>query len=132
MIKQFCYVRPPTLDEALARLGAPGAAAQGFVKTRAPPPPPPPAFPPQGSNRVYLNALRAEGSGLIKLAKVIGVDVAPYGEFLADARTAALQGDAEATVRSLELANELLRGTAENFLVKRRSAGHAPEDSWGL
>ena len=27
MIKQFRYVRPPTLDEALARLGAPGAAA---------------------------------------------------------------------------------------------------------
>lgn len=101
-------------------------SVRAFVSTLVPKPIPPPDFP--ADRQAFLDALRKEGTGLIRLAKVTGVDVAPYQAFLEDARKGALAGDWRATLRSLQLANELLRATIEKFLIKRKRAGEEDRD----
>lgn len=73
-----------------------------------------------------LRALRDEGAGLIRLAKVMDLDLAPYRAFLADIGKAARKADARTTLRSLQLANELLRGTIENGLAKGTDRASTP------
>jgi hypothetical protein len=99
------------------------SSAHAFVKALVPLAVSPPALGSASTRREFLDALRREGTGLIRLAQVTGVDVTPYQAFLADARKAALRGDGSATLRSLQLANEMLRSTIEKFLVKRKTAG---------
>ena len=98
-------------------------SARAFVRTLVPEPVPPPDLSVAPDRREYLDALRKEGTGLIRLAKVTGVDVAPYQAFLSDTREEAVLGEWSATLRSLQLANELLRATIVKFLVKRKRAG---------
>ncbi len=100
-------------------------SARAFVSTLVPFPVAGSSLSTAASRKALLDALRKEGTGLVRLAKVTGVDVTPYKAFLADAREAALQGDGGASLRSLQLANELLRASIEKFLFKRRQ--HAPE-----
>ncbi len=116
-----------------AARGRPGAAAsrrwaQSFVSVLVPVPVPPGGLLTPAARREFLEDLRREGRGLIRLAKITGADVSPYQAFLTDARKAALQGDSEATLRSLQLANELLRGTIEKFLMKRGKLGPGARD----
>ncbi|HYM40907.1 MAG TPA: hypothetical protein VEY12_12335 [Thermoplasmata archaeon] len=103
-------------------------SARAFVRTLVPSPEVPRALTAASARREFLAALKREGTGLVRLAKVTGVDVAPYQAFLADARKAALRGDAGATLRSLQLANELLRASIEKFLVKRRATGQGIDE----
>lgn len=104
------------------------SSARAFVRTLVPVPEVPQTLSVAASRRELLSALRKEGTGLIRLANVTGVDVAPYKAFLADAREAALRGDTEASLRSVQLANELLRATIEKFLVKRKKQDQASRD----
>jgi hypothetical protein len=99
-------------------------SARAFVKALVPAPRPPPALASAVARGEFLDALRKEARGLIRLSRVTMTDIAPYKAILADARKAALRGDGQATIRSLQLANELLRATIEKHLVKRRSQGH--------
>ena len=111
-----------TANEALV------VSARAFVRTLVPVPAPPPDLSVTADHRAYLEALRREGTGLIRLAKVTGVDVAPYQAFLSDTREEAVAGEWRATLRSLQLANELLRATIVKWLVKRRRAGEELRD----
>ena len=103
-------------------------SARAFVETLVPAPRPAVSVSSAGDRKAFLDALRADGSGLFRLANVTGIDVTPYQAFLADARSGAHQGDWGATLRSLQLANELLRATIEKFLVKRKRAGEPAPD----
>ena len=104
------------------------ASARVFVTTLVPAPQPPAAPEDAAGRREFLDALRKEGTGLIRLAKVMGVDVSPYQELLADTRGEAVRGEWRGTLRSLQLANELLRATIEKFLVNRRESGEDASD----
>ncbi len=115
-------VTPQLVDE-----GSKGSA-RAFVLTLVPVPTYPTSVSSVSARKEFLDALRREGTGLIRLAKVTGIEIAPYQKFLADAREAALLGDTEAPLRSLQLANELLRATIEKTLVKRRIAGQEMPD----
>ncbi len=108
--------------------GASKGSARAFVLTLVPIPAYPSTVSSVAARKEFLDSLRREGTGLIRLAKVIDVDIAPYQAFLADAREAALLGDTAAPLRSLQLANELLRATLEKALIKRRSAGQEIPD----
>ena len=117
-------------DPRARRPAAPGtgpeavrASARVFVTTLVPRPQPPAAPEDPAARREFLDALRREGTGLIRLAKVMGVEVSPYQELLADTRGEAVRGDWSGTLRSLQLANELLRATIEKFLVNRKESG---------
>ncbi len=98
-------------------------SARVFVATLVPAPRPPTQPEDAAARREVLEALRREGTGLIRLAKVVGVDVSPYQAFLAEIRGEANRGDWQGTLRSLRLANELLRATIEKHLVNRREGG---------
>ena len=116
----------PALDPA--RGDASREAARAFVRTLVPTPRLSEELSKGEAQKSYLDALRKEGRGLIRLANVTGVDLTPYRAFITDARKAALQGDANATLRSLGLANELLRASIERFLVKRRLGAEGPAE----
>jgi hypothetical protein len=103
-------------------------SARAFVATLVPFPVTPKSLSTKTSRRALLDALRKEGTGLIRLANVTGVNVAPYKEFLADAREAALRGDAGTSLRSVQLANELLRSTVEKHLVMRKKQDRDARD----
>jgi len=103
-------------------------SARAFVRALVPVPRPPPALASAATRGEFLDALRKEARGLIRLARVTMIDVTPYQAILADARNAALKGDGQATLRSLQLANELLRATIEKQLVKRRAEGRQAKD----
>ena len=117
------FPREPLLD--------PGSrsSAKAFVSTLVPVPIPPGPLSTVAARRDFIEALRKEGTGLIHLAKVTGVDASPYRAFLADARKATVHRDTDATFRSLQLGNELLRATIEKFLVKRRRLAQGPQNS---
>jgi hypothetical protein len=116
------FAREPLLDSGSR------SSAKAFVRTLVPVPIPPGPLATVSARTELLEALRKEGAGLIQLAKVTGADASPYRSFLADARKAALRGDTDATVRSLQLGNELLRAAIEKFLIKRkRLAQESPE-----
>lgn len=103
-------------------------SARAFVRALVPAPTPPPALASASTRSEYLDALRKEARGLIRLARVTMIDITPYKAILTDARKAALRGDGEATLRSLQLGNELLRATIEKQLVKRRAEGRRSKD----
>lgn len=107
-------------------------SARAFVRTLVPVPPAPVSLSVPSARHASLDALREEGRGLIRLAKIMGLDVEPYGALLSDTRVAAMRGDAETTLRSLQLANELLRARVEKFIVKRHRAAAAPREPWNL
>lgn len=109
-----------------------GGSPRALVNYLVPMPRVPSTLLPGASRRELLDAFRKEGTGLIRLAKLTGVDVLPYQAFLADARRAALRGDAQATLRSLQLANELLRATIEKGFIKRKRSGERIEELDGL
>ncbi len=135
------YLRGGGLPDGASARGHPGlvsdpsaneatlASARAFVRTLVPAPSPLLDLSVVSDRKDFLNALRREGTGLIRLAKVTGVDVTPYQDFLVDARGEAVQGDWHSTLRSLQLANELLRATIVKVLMKRKRAG---EDVRGL
>lgn len=95
---------------------------KAFVQGIVPIPQPPPGPPTAASRRVYLEALRQEGKRLIGLARVTGLNVEPYRAYLLDARKAAVHGNMEASLTSIRLANELLRGSVENAFLKHQKA----------
>ncbi len=105
------------------------AAARALVRTLVPGPRAPPTLTGAADRREFLASLRREGAELIRLGRLAGTDLAPYQDLLADARTSAQRGREEATLRALQLANELLRASVEKSLVKRRSTGIGTDDS---
>ncbi len=114
-------------DHDLSGFGTPPAggawvSAQAFVATLVPVPPTPVGPAGAAHRHERLAGLRTEGAGLIRLAKAADVDLAPYEAYLTDARRAARHGDTAATLRSLQLANELLRATVERTVAKRTGA----------
>ncbi len=109
-------------------VGGPWISAQAFVAALVPIPQPPSGLSGAALRRHLLADLRTEGAGLIRLAKAAKVDLAPYEAFLVDTRNAARRGDAIATLRSLTMANELLRATVERTVAKRKSERHERAD----
>ncbi len=114
---------PSSLSPDTARSGV-RAFVEGLVAL--PPAPPPSAS--VASRRAYVAALRQEGRRLIGLARVTGVNIEPYRLYLLDARRAAFDGDREGSLRSLRLANELLRRSVESAFLKhqRQARGGGP------
>ncbi len=102
--------------------GGSWVSAQAFVANLVPVPPTPVGPASAARRHERLAGLRTEGAGLIRLAKAAEVNLTPYEAYLTDARRAARRGDTVATLRSLELANELLRATVERTVAKRMGA----------
>ncbi len=115
--------RPPSTSPDAARY-----AVRAFVERLVALPPAPPPSASAAARRAYVAALRQEGRQLIGLARVTGVNIEPYRLCLLDARRAAFDGDKEASLNSLRLANELLRRTVESALLKhqRQARGGGP------
>lgn len=68
--------------------------------------------------RSVMDPLRGEGQALIQIAKANRIDIEPYRVMLLDAREAALWSDMHTAVRSLALANEILRARIARHLWK--------------
>jgi hypothetical protein len=71
------------------------------------------------TRRQCIRALKEEGQGLLRLAEGFHLDLRAYREWVEDARRAALRGEYDAPLRSIKLANELLRSAVEKEITKR-------------
>jgi hypothetical protein len=108
--------RPTTHDE-------PRLLVEKYVRSIVPVPRlPRNSFSPQ-ARQDAVEALREEARGLIRLAKITGIEIEPYREFVVDARQAAVVGRIDESLHSIALANEILRASVEKSFMKHMQTG---------